>query len=130
METEIILMMEKDKEGNFLKEIDSYTIEKSDLVNGLYAINEDKLNVYIILSTDRDVENWEFDAIYDWFNLDNLKEFYIGVQDMDDVYNPSFKFKLSFEENMEEKLNKFIELYYEELLKTYDEIINHKEEYN
>lgn len=132
MERTIIVLMEKEKEtGNFIREIESYDIEKSELISSLYAINnEGELDIYLTLSTERDLEEWEYTAFYDYIDLDSLKGLYDDVEELDDTFNPAFKFKLSYsEEGMEEKLNNFVDLYFDEVSKVYDEIKDLKEEY-
>ncbi|CAM3051172.1 DUF6762 domain-containing protein [Hathewaya histolytica] len=130
MEECTIMLIEKDLDGNLLEEIDNYKIENADLVKGFYGVRDnDSINVYLLLSTDRDVEDWEFNAIYDHIDLDNLKERYLSVEEVEDTYNPTFEFKIKYKEDMEEDLNELINLYYEELSKTYSIIEEYKEEY-
>ncbi|MFX0548736.1 DUF6762 family protein [Hathewaya histolytica] len=130
MEECTIMLIEKDLDGNLLEEIDNYKIENADLVKGFYGVRDNEsINVYILLSTDRDVEDWEFNAIYDHIDLDNLKEHYLSVEEVEDTYNPTFEFKIKYKEDMEQDLNELINLYYEELSKTYSIIEEYKEEY-
>lgn len=132
MDKTIIVLMEKEKgTGNFVREIESYDIEKSELINSLYAMdNGEELEIYLTLSTERDLEEWEYTAFYDYVDIDNLKSMYEDVEELDDTFNPAFKFKLSYcTEGMEEKLNNFVDRYFDEVKKTYDEIKDLKEEY-
>lgn len=129
MEENIIVLIEKDKDKKFLREIESYNIEKSEFVESLYAIDEDGLKVYLTLTTNKDVEDWQFNAIYDYIEIEDLEENCLGVEEVEDTYNPTFTFKLNYKENMEEDLNTLIEDFSERLLSAYEVIEQHKEEY-
>lgn len=132
MEETIIVLMEKEKDtGKFIQEKGSYTIGKGDLVHSFYVLKDNNDGeVYITLTTDKDLKDWEYTAFYDYINLDNLKGFYDDVEEIDDEFNPAFRFKIDYnEEEMEDKLNQFIDEYYEEVLKTYEEIKDLEQEY-
>lgn len=133
MENGIIVLIEKNKDnGAFLGEIESYNIEHNELVTGLYASKnkEDKLDVFITLTTDRDLKEWEYSAFYDYIDLEALNALGNNLEEVDDKYNPSFKIKLSYlKNNMEAKIDEVVNAYYDIMNKAYEEIKNLEDEY-
>ena len=135
MENTSVILMEKDKESGFLvKEIESYTIENGELIKGIYLIedNDEKKVVVMRLATDRDVEDWEYAAIYDYYDDEVLEKEVLTVSDVEDCYNPTWEVTLKFDHNqvsMEHKLTSIVELHNNELNRVYEEIKNKKEEY-
>ncbi|MBR5590784.1 MAG: hypothetical protein IKW40_04580, partial [Anaerotignum sp.] len=67
MEDAVIVIMLKDAETGFLeKELGAYTLpEYSGLIFNIYAENEGK-EVVLRLSCDKELQDWEFDAVYDY----------------------------------------------------------------
>lgn len=129
MDENLIVLIEKDKDKKFIREIESYNIEKSEFVKSLYAIDEDGLKVYLTLTTDRDVEDWQYNAIYDYMEFEELEGECLEIEEGDETYNPEFTFKLDYKENMEEDLNNIIENFSQRLIDVYKIIEQHKEEY-
>ena len=69
MEDTVIVIMLKDKDtGFFEKELGCYKIEKNDsLIYNTYAVeSENGYTVYMKLTCDKEVSDWEFEAIYDY----------------------------------------------------------------
>lgn len=133
MENGIIILIEKNKSnGDFIGEIESYNIDHNELVNGLYAYrdNEDNLEVYITLTTDRDLEEWEYTAFYDYIDLKALGALGETLEEIDDKFNPCFKLKLSYiKNNMEAKIDNIVNEYFDLMNKTYEEIKALEDEY-
>src|SRR5690242_14470598 len=92
-----LVLMERDKDTNFLvKEIGSYEVEDgAELVTKMYYDGE-SVNVYF--DTNRDVEEWEFSAIYDLFNEEAFSSRGYNIEVVDDEYNPTWLVKFNFEE--------------------------------
>jgi uncharacterized protein DUF6762 len=133
MESTTIILMEKEKETGFLnKEVDSYTIEKGELISSLYLIMEEKPVVYVKITVDKEVEDWEYSAIYDCYNEEVLSELITSFEEVEDCYNPPWEVTIEYDENrdtMEEKLNQLVEEHFEEINRVYQEIEGKKEEY-
>ena len=86
--------MEKDKETGFItKELGSCEVKEGALyVRKLFVI-DNIVNLYF--DTNKDVEEWEYSAIYDLFNKDIFIENGFEIDEDLDEYNPTFilKFK-------------------------------------
>lgn len=109
MEETTILLMEKHKETGYLeKEVDSYTIEENgELIDGIYLIKEDGEDIiHLKLTTNRDVEDDEFESIYDNYNLEDFKDIVLSIEEVDDTYNPTWEVTFKFEDNREAFQNK------------------------
>ncbi|SHK14749.1 hypothetical protein SAMN02745248_01882 [Hathewaya proteolytica DSM 3090] len=133
MEKEIIVLMEKNKEtGEFVREIESYDLENIDLIKGLFAYKDEKGNyhVCITVSTDRDLEDWEYTAFYDYVDFSEFKDLYEDYEELDQEYNPCFRFTLKYnEEKMEEILSSLMDKFVEEQNRVYEEIKDLKDQY-
>lgn len=131
MEETVIVIMLKNKETGFLeKEIGSLDINKNEeyIVN-IYVM-EDKL--YIRLSTGRDVEDWEYSAIYDYYDTDCFKNI-AEVADVDDDYNPVWEVAIDFNNDLaetEKAVNKILDIHTNELNDVFETIADKESEYN
>ena len=73
MDFSSLVLMEKDKETGFItKELGSFEVNEGALyVRKLFVI-DNIVNLYF--DTNKDVEEWEYSAIYDLFNKDIFVE--------------------------------------------------------
>lgn len=95
----LILMERDDATGFVTKELGSYKVsEGAEHIKGFYVKGDD---VYIKFDTNKDVEEWEYSAIYDLFNYEAFvkEEFYI--EDVLDEYNPTFLIKFKYVDDYE-----------------------------
>ncbi|SHH50718.1 hypothetical protein SAMN02745196_00603 [Clostridium collagenovorans DSM 3089] len=134
MENELIVLIEKeDKTNNFLREVTSFALDKGNLVHSLYMVKEnDKYIVHMLLTTDRDVEEWEFEAIYDYYEDENLKDTVSTIEDADDYFNPTWHITLPYNDDrveMEILLDNILNTHFETLENTYELIKENKEDY-
>ncbi|MDP4089813.1 MAG: hypothetical protein Q8930_11160 [Bacillota bacterium] len=131
MDFSSIVIMERDKETGLLhREIGSYKVEEgAEYITRAYS-EED--NVYIFFSTDRDVEEWEYTAIYDLFPEDSFEEEGFETEFLDDEYNPTWRVKFKLEEehsDMELKISKLCKLIKSGIEETMEEIKDKEDEY-
>jgi len=123
--------MERDKETNqFVREMGSYeTGEGAEFVTKLYYDGE---LVNLFFDTKDDVEEWEFTAIYDYFNEEIFTSKGYPIEVVDDEFNPTWvvKFKYS-EEHMEvrETIIEICELIKQEINSAFEKIKGKEEEY-
>lgn len=136
MDETIIVIMLKDKATGFLeKELGAYTIvENEDLIYNTYAVKSenDKYTVFMKVTCDRDVSDWEFDAIYDYYDTEPLASLVYAVDEDTEQYNPTWLIRFDFLEpikEMEEKINKILNVHKEELLSVYEAIADKKDDY-
>lgn len=131
MEFSSIVLMERDKESGMLtKEIGSYKVEDgAEYITKAFC--EDGI-VHITFDTGRDVEDWEFSAIYDNFSEENFEKQGFEITFDEDEYNPTWivKFRLieDFSE-MESKILILCKLIKSEIEGSFKAIEGREEEY-
>ena len=109
MDFSSLVLMEKDNETGFIKkELGSFEVSEGAIyVKKLYMLDD---IVYMYFDTNKDVEEWEYSAIYDLFNDDIFEEKGYEIEEDLDEYNPTyiikFKYKGEFYENY--KYNKVV----------------------
>lgn len=102
MEETIIVIMLKDKNTGFLeKELASLDLtENVEYIVNIFAVDEEEgRKLHIKLSTERNVEDWEYSAIYDYYDT----ECFAGraeVIDADDDYNPVWEVVIDYKEDI------------------------------
>ncbi|MCI1930602.1 MAG: hypothetical protein LKJ13_02780 [Clostridia bacterium] len=135
MDETIIVIMIKDEHTGFLeKELGSYKVERHDeLIYNTYAQEKDgKYIVFMKLTCDRNVEDWEFDAIYDYYDTQTVLAEAESIAEEEDCYNPTWIVTFDFIDNiekMEQKIQKILDLHYMELKSVYDAISDKRDEY-
>lgn len=117
-----LVLMQKEN-GVLTNELGSYEIESGlELVYKAY-VEVDRVKLF--LTTDRDVEDDEYNEIYDNYSIDSLEEMGFEVEEIEDEYNPVWCIKFRFEEDhsiVEEALNEAINFHENELKRIYNEI--------
>lgn len=132
MDYSSLILMEKDKETGFVvKEIGSYNVsEGAEYIKSFYVLDD---TVYIKFDTNKDVEEWEYSAIYDVFNMNSFEQEGFEIEEVEDEYNPTYLVKFKYEDNREyisEKLALCIDLIEEAMEKAFSDIEGKEEEYN
>ena len=99
MDFSSLVLMEKDKDTGFItKELGSFQVSEGALyVKKLFVVNE-VVNLYF--DTNKDVEEWEYSAIYDVFNYDAFIKEEFEIEDVLDEYNPTFLIKFEYVDDM------------------------------
>ena len=131
MDYSSLILMEKDKETGFVvKEIGSYNVsEGAEYIKSFYVLDD---KVYIKFDTNKDVEEWEYSAIYDVFNMNLFEEEGFEIEEVEDEYNPTYLVSFKYEDKHEyisEKLSLCIELIEEAMEKAFKDIEGKEEEY-
>ena len=131
MDYSSLILMEKDKETGFVvKEIGSYNVsEGAEYIKSFYVLDD---KVYIKFDTNKDVEEWEYSAIYDVFNMELFENEGFEIEEVDDEYNPTFLINFKYKDDheyIEEKLSLSIELIEEAMEKAFNDIKGKEEEY-
>ena len=133
-ETVFVIML-KNKETGFLeKELGSLNINKNDeyIVN-LFVLKEDQVKkLHLRISTDRDVEDWEYGAIFDNYNYDSYGDNVIEIDEIDNDYNPVWEIVIDYDDNLsvvEERVAEILDIHSNELKRVYEEIKDKESEY-
>lgn len=135
MDTIIVIML-KNKETGFLeKELSSITLEKNDeFILNVFAVEEQSgTYLHIRLTTDRDVADWEYNAILDFYDIECFKDKVTDIFEIEESYNPSWEVVVKYTED-DEKLRSItediLEIHRKELYDVYETIIDKESEYS
>ncbi|GAB6167752.1 hypothetical protein JCM1393_02120 [Clostridium carnis] len=132
MDFSSLVLMEKDKETGFItKELGSFEVSEGALYVKKLFVLDNTINLYF--DTNKDVEEWEYSAIYDLFNYDTFEESGFSIEDVLDEYNPTFLIKFNYEDDyiiIKERLDKCVNLIEEAMEKVFNDIKGKEEEYN
>ncbi|MGH4052433.1 MAG: DUF6762 family protein [Clostridium sp.] len=131
MQFSSLVLMEIDKETNqFVKELGSYeTSEGAEFVTKLNYFGE---LINLTFDTHDDVEEWQFTAIYDYFNEEAFTAKGYIVEAIDDEYNPTWLVKFKYSDDhmvVREAIIEICELIKQELKKVFIKIKDKEEEY-
>ena len=131
MDYSSLILMERDNETGFVtKELGSYKVsEGAEYIKGFYVKGD---SVYIKFDTNKDVEEWEYSAIYDVFNMESFENEGFEIEEVEAEYNPTFLINFKYKDDhdyIEEKLSLSIELIEEAMEKAFNDIEGKEEEY-
>ena len=112
MDFSSLVLMEKDKETGYItKELGSFEVNEGALFVRKLFVLDDEVNLYF--DTNKDVEEWEYSAIYDLFDVEPFEEKGYEVTEDLDEYNPTYIINFKYEddyETMKEKINECLSL--------------------
>lgn len=132
MDTVIVIMQKNKKNGFLEKELASLNINRNEnFIVNLFALEDEngKMKMHIKLSTDRDVADWEYSAVFDYYDTDIFSERVENINEVDDLYNPAWEIIFDYDEDiisMEDKIIGLLDIHKKELDEVY-EIIKDKE---
>ena len=108
----------------------SFEVNEGALYVKKLFVLDNEVNLYF--DTNKDVEEWEYSAIYDLFNIKRFEEEGFKIEEELDEYNPTFILKFPYKEEhleMKDVLDKAVELINEEMEKVFLAIEGKEEEY-
>ena len=131
MDFSSLVLMEKDKETGFItKELGSFEVSEGALyVTKLFVLNN-VVNLYF--DTNKDMEEWEYSAIYDLFDYESFANSEFEIEDVLDEYNPTFLIKFNYDEDYDltkEKIEKVMSLIEGAMEKVFKDIEGKEKEY-
>lgn len=137
MEPFAVIIMKKDGETGFLdKEVGSYMIkEHGDYIDSIYVIEEDGKNIaHMRITTDFDVQDWQYSAIYDYYDEDKVKalEGVLSIESMEEEFNPLWEIRFALpeiEEVAEEMMVNILSIHKKEMDEVLEEIKDKEEDY-
>lgn len=131
MDFSSLILMERDSETGFVtKEIGSFQVSEGAVYVKKFYIKGEK--IYLIFDTNKDVEEWEYSAVYDMFNYGVFEEEGFEIEDVEDEYNPTFLVKFKYVDDYDyirERLEHCIDIIVESMEKVFSDIEGKKEEY-
>ena len=131
MDFSSLVLMEKDKETGFIKkELGSFEVNEGALfVKKFYVLDE---IVYVHFDTNKNVEEWEYSAIYDLFNSESFIESGYEIEEDLDEYNPSYIIKFKYEDDydlMKKKIQEAVGIIEKEMNSVFEAIQGKESEY-
>ena len=132
METIYVIMLKDAVTGFLEKELCSITLSKYDeyIVNMYAAEEKDGMTLNLRLSTGREVSDWEYDAIYDYYDPSTLEQAGAKVSELDDDYDPVWLAALPYDEDsVQSVVEKILELHHNELADVFETIKDKESEY-
>ncbi|WP_040212271.1 DUF6762 family protein [Clostridium polynesiense] len=131
MEFSSLVLMEVDPiDKKFIKEIGSFSLSHGgEYVKKFYCHSGD---VFIIFDINKDVEDWEYSAIFDLFEKEDFINKGFKIEDVDSEFNPAWiiSFPLMEErEDLQASIEAAGELIEREIHKVLEVIKGKKEEY-
>jgi len=131
MDFSAIVLMEKDKDTKFFtRELGSYEVnEGAEYITKLFYDGE-KVNLYF--DTNKDVEEWEFSAIYDLFDDESFKDIVDSIEIYDEEFNPTWIITFGYDEDhnvLNNRLNNICTRVKEALEKVFIDIEGKSAEY-
>ena len=88
--------------------------------------------VIMKLTCDRDVEDWEFEAIYDYYDTETLLPLVTSIKEEEDCFNPTWSITFDFIDNteeMESKISEILAAHAKEIGSVYEAIADKRDEY-
>jgi len=131
LEFSSLVLMEREKDTNFfVREIGSYEVDDGAKYITKMYYDGGLINLYF--DTGKDVEAWEYTAIFDLFNEETFisKGYIINTED--DEYNPTWSIKFPFNEEhniVQGKLKELCITIEKEMLEVFEIIKDNKENY-
>lgn len=136
MDTYSVVIMRKDSNNILSEEVAVFDPkEKAVYIDSVFStLKGGKDLVHLRISTDRDVEEWEFSAIFDYYDTDKIKGFSFveAVGEKDDSYNPMWEIEFflpSNEDVLSECIDDILKVHSMELEEVYEEIKDKRDEY-
>ena len=123
MEETTIVIMLKDEETGFLdQELGSYSVpERAELIWSIYVKSNE---VVLRLSCDRELEDWEYEAVFDYYDTEPVGALVDTIIEeeghCDPVWIVGFPF-IDDQDAMEGKLAKILQAHEKELRSVFDE---------
>lgn len=126
-----LVLMEKNTETGFItRELGSFEVNDGAIYVKKLFVLDGIVNLYF--DTNKDVEEWEYSAIYDLFNSERFTLEGFEIEEDEEEYNPTFILKIPYKEEyqkMKDLLDKAVLIIEEEMKSVFDKIEGKEEEY-
>jgi len=127
-----IVIMEKNIETNFLEtELATLKIQANDeyLLNVFVMREKDEnaenenLKLHLKISTDKDVEDWQYEEIFNQYNEEIYAEMQLTISEDLEEFNPTWEIVFDYnEEALENQITKILSLHKTELSRINNEM--------
>ncbi len=137
MEETVVVVMLKNMQTGFLeKELLSFALPRHEnLLVNLFAreTEGETLAIHLRLSTGQDVENWQFNAIYDYYDTQIFGEEVTYLGELEDSYNPTWEVSFNCPQDLAsvpETIAAILDLHHQELQSVYEAIKDQEDSYS
>ena len=131
MDFSSLVLMEKDKETGFItKELGSFEVSDGALFVKKFFVVDGVVS--LIFDTNKDMEEWEYSAVYDLYDYELFKQNNFNIEDVEDEYNPTFIIKFDYIDDhskMKEVIEDCLSIIEETMEKVFKDIEGKEEEY-
>ena len=129
IEQNIIIVLKDKKTNLILKELDVCSLNyDSKLVNSIFAYLENEIiYIEIELTTQKDVLDWEFNAVLDYYDMDIFDKYDIFEQE--ESYNPCWNVRFLYDDDFQKTVNEVLKLHLYEINQVFDVIKDKEIEY-
>lgn len=131
MDFSSLVLMEKDKTTGFIsKELGSFKVSDGALYVKKLFVLDNIINLYF--DTNKDMEEWEYSAVYDVFNYSIFEENEFSIEDCLDEFNPTFLVKFEYDEDydvVKARIDKCVTLIEEAMEMAFKEISGKEADY-
>ena len=135
MDTIIVIMQKDKKTGLFEKELQTLNIYKYDqFILNIHAIENDNNKIFLNLklTTHKDVLDWEYNAIYDYYDMDIFKKLGYEIVECNEEYNPTWEISFEYIDDNQQItniVNNILEIHNKELIEVFNIIVDKEGEY-
>lgn len=136
VDTVVVIMLKDSKTGFLDKELCSLSLNKNEeYIINVYVTEENSAQrlLHLRLSTERDVLDWEYSAIFDYYDSERFNGKVIKVLEIEDYYNPAWELVLDYIDDtieIEAQVEELLELHRAELEDVYSVIADKESEYD
>lgn len=131
LEFSSLVLMERDKETKHLiKELGSFEVDNGAQYVTKFYYDGEIVNLYF--DTAKDVEEWEYSAIFDLFHTEVFEQNGFEIEEDLEEFNPAWIVKFNYSEEheeMNEKVTLICSIIEEEMEKVFESIEGKEEEY-
>ena len=131
MDFSSLVLMEKDKETGFIKkELGSFEVNDGALFVKKFFVLDEIVHMYF--DTNKNVEEWEYSAIYDLFNVEAFTEKGYEIEEDLEEYNPTYVIKFKYDDDydvMKEKIQQAVSMIDKEMNSVFEAIKGKEAEY-
>lgn len=135
MEESAVVLMCKEAETGFLtKEMGCYSVTgNTDLLFQIFVQEDAQVPVvHMGLTCAKELEDWEYDAVFDYYDTEVLQDLADTITEEDGHWNPVWMLTFAWIEDptqMAEKLSEILAVHEKELYSVYEAIADKKDDY-
>lgn len=137
MQAAFVLMWKNPENGFLEKEMGTYTLSEDahgELIERSYVTegeNGEQI-VTLFLGCGKDVQDWEYNAVFDYYDEETITPYVSSFAEEDGHFNPLWRVTLPFVEDataMTEKLNDVAAAHFQEITSVWETISDKKDDY-